>query len=71
LLRRGKGERIEKTYEKGDKLTFNGYELSLYIGNPAAVKFYLNEKEVTYLNTLTQPERLEINPGTLQRILNK
>ncbi|MFC2155916.1 helix-turn-helix domain-containing protein [Acidobacteriota bacterium] len=65
LLRRGKGERIEKTYEKGDKLTFNGYELSLYIGNPAAVKFFLNEKEITYLNTLTQPERLEINPGTL------
>ncbi|MCK5057655.1 MAG: DUF4115 domain-containing protein [Candidatus Aminicenantes bacterium] len=71
LLRKGNGERVEKTYEKGDKLTLKGYELFLYIGNPAAVKFYLNEKEVTYFNTLTQPERLEINPGTLERILNK
>jgi len=71
LLRRGNGERIEKTYEKGDRLTFSGYELFLYIGNPAAVTLYLNEQEVTYLKTLTQPERLEINPGNLRRILNK
>lgn len=70
-IRRGNQEQVEKTYEKGDRLKISGYELFIYIGNPAAVKFYLNEKEVSYLKNLTQPERLEINPGTMEGILKK
>lgn len=68
---RGKRERIEKTYKKGERLMLCGYELLLYIGNPSGVKLYLNEKEVSYLSKLTQPERLEINPETMERILKK
>lgn len=71
LARRGKRERIEKTYKKGESLKLSGYELSLYIGNPSGVRLYLNEKEIVHLSKLTQPERLEINPETMERILRK
>lgn len=71
LVRRGRTERIEKTYKKGDRFVLRGYELFFYIGNPSAVKFYLNGREVSYLNTLTQPEKLDVNPATIERILEK
>ncbi|MCI0470786.1 MAG: hypothetical protein L0Y73_03915, partial [Candidatus Aminicenantes bacterium] len=69
--RRGNLERVEKTFKKEEKLILRGYEFSIYIGKPAFVKFFLNEKEVTYLNELKRPERIDINPRTLQRIVNK
>jgi len=71
LTRRGRTGRVEKTYQKGDRLVLCGYELFFYIGNPSAVKFYLNGREVSYLNELTQPEKLEITPAAIERILGK
>jgi transcriptional regulator with XRE-family HTH domain len=71
LVGRGKTARVEKTYEKGDRLILRGYELFLYLGNPSSVKFYLNDREVSYLKKSTKPEKLEITPATITRILER
>jgi len=68
---RGREKIIEHVYEKGNKLTVKGYELIVYVGNPAKLRFLLNGKEVTYLQKLSKAEKIVIAPATIDRIFNK
>lgn len=68
LVNRGKVKIIEKTFQKGEKLKASGYDLTVYLDNPAGVRFLLNGKEVTYLKRLTQPEKIKITPVTIEKL---
>lgn len=57
---------IEKVYQEGDKVHFNGYELQFIIGNPGAVRFFLNGTEVKYLHQITRRETLTITPAHIK-----
>jgi hypothetical protein len=70
-VHRGSQKVIEKVFKKGDKTNFKGYELHFSIGNPSAVKFYLNNREITYLNSLSRSERLSIHPANIKQILER
>jgi transcriptional regulator with XRE-family HTH domain len=61
----------EQVYQKGDHLKINGYALYFFIGNPAALRFYLNGRELTYLKNQARAERLTIDPQNLDEILGK
>lgn len=70
-VNRGKEKIIEQTFQKGEKLAVAGYELTIHMDNPAAVRFLLDAKEVSYLRTLTQPEKITITPVTMGKLLEK
>ena len=59
---------LEQVYSKGDHLKINGYALYFFIGNPSALRFYLNKRELTYLNHRVRAERLTINPQDINAI---
>jgi transcriptional regulator with XRE-family HTH domain len=61
----------EQVYQPGDHLKIKGYALYFFIGNPAALRFYLNGTELTYLKNQARSERLTINPQKLDEILRK
>ncbi|MCX6582322.1 MAG: DUF4115 domain-containing protein [Candidatus Aminicenantes bacterium] len=68
LVLRGKEKIIEQTFQKGEKLAFAGYDLTIQLDNPAAVRFLLNGKEVSYFRELTQPEKITITPVTIAKL---
>jgi cytoskeletal protein RodZ len=68
---RGREKIIEQVYEKGNKLSVKGYELIVYVDNPARLRFLLNGQEVTYLRKLSKPERIVITPVNIDGIFNK
>lgn len=68
---RGKEKIIGQTFKKGEKLALEGYELTIYMGNPAALRFTLNGEEVTYLQKKSGPETLVITPARVKEILTK
>lgn len=68
---RGREKTVEKTFKKGDRLKLEGYELTIYMANPAALRFTLNGKEVTYLQKKSGPEKLIITPAGIEEILKK
>lgn len=68
LVNRGKEKLIEKTFQAGEKLETGGYNLTLYLDNPAGSRFFLNGKEVTYLQKLTKPQKIMITPVTAGKL---
>lgn len=70
LVNRGKEKIIEKTFQKGEKLETAGYDLTVYLDNPAGVRFLLNGKEVTYLQRLTRPEKIKITPAAMGKLFD-
>ncbi|MCK4761164.1 MAG: DUF4115 domain-containing protein [Candidatus Aminicenantes bacterium] len=68
---RSKRQVFEKTFEKDEKFEISGYEFVFFIGNPAAVRFFLNGEEVSYLKNLMKPQRIFINPLNLEAMLKK
>jgi cytoskeletal protein RodZ len=70
-VHRGSQKILEKVFKKGEKIKLKGYELHFAIGNPSAVKFYLNNHEVTYLKNLSRSERLSLHPSNIGSILEK
>jgi cytoskeletal protein RodZ len=62
---------IEQVYGKGDNLKIKGYALDFLIGNPSAVRFYLNNKEVTIFKNKPGAERITVTPQNLNKILKK
>jgi cytoskeletal protein RodZ len=68
---RGNEKIIEHLYEKGNKLSVKGYELTVYVGNPAKLRFLLNGKEVTYLRQLSKPEKIVLTAANVERIVEK
>lgn len=70
-VHRGSQKVIEQVFKRGEKTKLKGYELHFTIGNPSAVKFYLNNREITYLNSLSRSERLSIHPANIKQILER
>lgn len=68
---RGKEKIVGQVFKKGEKLATEGYELTVYMGNPAALRLTLNGKEVSYLQNLTEPEKLILKPATIKEIFEK
>lgn len=70
-LRESQKKIIEQVYQKGDKLEIKGYALDFLIGNPSAVRFYLNDNEVKIFKNKPGAERITITPQNLNKILKK
>ena len=68
---RGREKLVGQIFKKGDKFTAEGYELTVYMGNPAALRLTLNGKEVSYLQKLSEPEKLILKPATIKEIFEK
>lgn len=68
---RGKEKIIEQTYTRGDKLAVEGYELTVYLGNPSGLRFFLNGKEVSYLRELSKAEKVSITPSNMNTLFEK
>ncbi|MCP5051401.1 MAG: DUF4115 domain-containing protein [bacterium] len=68
---RGDVKIIEKVFKAGEKAMFKGYRVQVTVGNPSGVRFYINNREVTYLKNLARSERLDISPASMERILEK
>lgn len=68
---RGGRKVVEKVFKKGENAVFNGYRLTFRIGNPSAVDFRVNGREVAYLKNLSRSERLDLHPSQMERIFSK
>jgi cytoskeletal protein RodZ len=70
-ISRGKEKLVGQVFKKGDKLAAEGYELTVYMANPAALRLTLNGKEVSYLQKLSAPKKLVLKPATIKEIFEK
>ena len=70
-LWRGSEKVAEKTFRKGEVFSLNGYQLTLSIANPAALRLTLNGREVSYFRPSPLALKLVVNPENLQEILRR
>jgi cytoskeletal protein RodZ len=68
---RGGEKIVEKTFVKGEVLTGQGYQLSLFMGNPAAVRLNVNGRELPSLRQSGSGLKLLLSPGKFEEILLK
>lgn len=68
---RGGNKIVEKTFAKGDVLTGQGYQLTLLIGNPAAVRLVVNGRELPSLPQSSTGVKLLLNPDNLEEIAQR
>jgi cytoskeletal protein RodZ len=68
---RGDEKMVEKTFAKGDVLTGQGYQLTLVIGNPAAVRLNVNGRELPLLRQSNTGMKLLIGPDNIEEISHK
>lgn len=66
------GEKVaEKTFRKGEIFSLNGYQLTMVIANPQALRLQLNGQEVSYFRRSPLALKLVVNPENLQEILRR
>ena len=66
------GEKVaEKTFSKGDSFNLTGYQLTLVIANPPALRLRLNGRDVPFLRRSSKPIKLVVDPATMQDILQR
>ena len=68
---RGSEKIVEKTFAKGDVLIGQGYQLTLVMGNPAAVRLNVNGRELPLLRQSSTGLKLLIGPDNVEEILPK
>ena len=68
---RGGEKMVEKTFAKGDVLTGQGYQLTLVMGNPAAVRLNVNGRELPSLRQSSSGMKLLIGPDNVEEISQK
>jgi transcriptional regulator with XRE-family HTH domain len=68
---RGGQRYFEKVLYSGETEEIKGYRLDITLGNPAAVKFYLNGKELTQYNELGKPVKIRLDPLRVDGIIPK
>jgi hypothetical protein len=61
----------EQVFQKGDNIKINGYALHFFIGNPSALRFSLNNREVTSLKNVARAERFNVTPHNIKEILEE
>lgn len=63
------GEKVaEKTFRKGEIFSLSGYQLTMVIANPPALRLKLNGQEVSYFRSSPVALKLVVNPENLQEI---
>ncbi len=67
-IRRGSEEAVEKIYNAGDKLILNGYSFTLHIGNPAGLRYALNDSELRSFPENKRSFKLFVSPGLEKEI---
>lgn len=67
-LWRGGEKMVEKTFVKGDILTGQGYQLTLVMGNPAAVRLNVNGRELPSLRQSSNGLKLLLSPDNFEEI---
>jgi hypothetical protein len=70
-LSRGSEKVVEKVFYKGDTYVLQGYQLTLVIEKPAALRLRLNGSDVSYLRRATAAVKLVVDPGNLHEILQR
>ena len=70
-LWRGGQKVAERTFRPGDVFELDGYQLTLVIANPPALRLSINGREVTYFRSSPTALKLVVNPGNLQEILQR
>ena len=62
---------LEQVFQKGDHINVKGYALHFFIGNPSALRFFINNREVTSLKTVARAERFSVTPHNLKDLLQE
>jgi len=70
-LLRGADKIVEKVFQKGDTVSLRGYQLTLIIEKPQAVRLSLNGRDVPSLRREPEAVKLVVDPGNLQEILQR
>lgn len=70
-MRQGREEPVSRVFQKGERLDMKGYEFSFTIAKPSAVIISLNGRDISYLKTLSKPEKIDINPQTMGLLLGR
>jgi cytoskeletal protein RodZ len=65
---RGGEKMVEKTFAKGDVFSGQGYQLTLLLGNPAAVRLEVNGRELPSLRQSSNGVKLLLSPDKLTAI---
>jgi len=63
---RGSEKIVEKTFAKGDVLNGHGYQLTLVMGNPAAVRIHVNGQDLPVLPPSGSAVKLLLSPDNLK-----
>jgi len=65
-------EKIEqRIFRKGEVFSLKGYQLTLVIANPQALRLELNDEEVSYFRSSPIPLKMVVNPGNLMDIVSR
>lgn len=70
-LWRGNEKVIEKTFRKGESVSLHGYQLTLVVSNPPALRLQINGREVSFLQRTPAALKLVVDPNNLQEILRR
>jgi hypothetical protein len=70
-LWRGSEKILEKTFHPGEIYSLSGYQLTIIIANPPALRLSLNGRDVPYLRRLSTAQKLVINPQNLADIVRR
>lgn len=70
-LLRGEEKVAERVYQQGDAVALHGYQLTLVIEKPQALRLQLNGQEVPFLRRSTEAVKLVVDPTTLAEILRR
>ncbi len=65
-------EKYGKTLEKSDKEhIFKGYNFDLIVNNPSSCQFFVNGKELKYLQKIKTPQKFTFNPNNIKKYFKK
>ncbi len=70
-LLRGSEKVEERVFHKGDTYVLQGYQLTLVIEKPSALRLRLNGSDVSYLRRANEAVKLVVDPRNLQEILQR
>lgn len=70
-VHRGKKKIIQQICRTGEKITIDGYDLLITLGNPSVVEFYLNNQKISNLKKIKTPLKFRLNPQNLNSFLKQ
>ncbi|MCU0237118.1 MAG: DUF4115 domain-containing protein [Acidobacteria bacterium] len=70
-LWRGGAKVAERTFRKGEGVSLHGYQLTMVISNPTALRLQINGRDISFLRRSPTALKLVVDPGNLQEILSR